>query len=111
MGTRAIGSKSTLPGSNLPIVPGDFPGIRTVRIKFRDRKEAMRRYRAANGRRQLGMTLRVDAAAALIYLKKQWGFQSNAECVNTVLVYLARQTRAGLRKIDLRGEAGDDEVV
>jgi hypothetical protein len=61
----------------------------------------MRRYRAANGRRQLGMTLRIDAAAALIYLRREWGFGSNAECVNTALVYLSRQTRAGMQILDL----------
>jgi hypothetical protein len=111
MSARTKQSKTTLEGRSSEGPLGTGPGTRTVRIKFRDRKEAMRRYRAANGRRQLGMTLRVDAAAALIYLKKQWGFQSNAECVNTVLVYLAQETRAGLQKIDLGGEARVHQVV
>jgi len=66
----------------------------------------MRKYRAANGRRQLGMTLRIDAAAALIYLKRQWGFESNAQCVNSALVYLSRQTRSGMQILDLASPLG-----
>lgn len=63
--------------------------------------ERQRRYRAAQGNRFLRYTLTIEAAAALLYLRKQWGFKSNYETTMVCLRYLAVQTRKGLQRIDL----------
>ncbi len=81
---------------------GTGSGSRTITApKAWDAASYMRQYRARAGNRQLSMQLRIDAAAALIYLRKQWGFKSTAEAVNTILVYMSRQTREGLQTLDI----------
>lgn len=76
-------------------------GSRSSQVKAWDQAAYMRQYRARMGNRQLSMQLRIDSAAALVYLKSQWGFKSTAETVNTALVYLSRQTREGLQTLDI----------
>lgn len=69
--------------------------------KKKDYAEHMRRYRARNGGRNLQMTLKVDEAACILYLKQQWGFDSYAETVRVSLLHLTRLTRLGLNKLEI----------
>lgn len=57
--------------------------------------------RAALGGRQVACDLGIDGAAALVYLKTQWGFPSTRETVRVALRHLAKLTREGLQRIDL----------
>lgn len=59
----------------------------------------MRAKRARNGGMQAAFSLDADAAAALLYLKKEWGFPSTKEAVQVALRHLAQQTRDGLERI------------
>lgn len=63
-------------------------------------QESRRRKRAASGWRAVGM-LPPDGAAAMIYLKKKWGFRSYAHACAVALLYLSKATRNGLERIDL----------
>ncbi len=63
--------------------------------------ERMRRWRARHGNRQVNFCLHVETAAALLYLRKQWGFNGTQETVEAALRYLAVQTRKGLTKLEL----------
>ena len=57
------------------------------------------RRRAAVGWRGVGL-IPPEAVAAMLYLRKQWGFGTNIQTVSVALLYLAQQTRQGLDKID-----------
>jgi hypothetical protein len=45
--------------------------------------------------------LHPPAAAAAVYLCKQWGFESLTEATNVALLHLCVQTRKGLAKLEL----------
>jgi hypothetical protein len=67
--------------------------------EFNTRRKAAAR--AALGGRQVSCDLGIDGAAALVYVKQQWGFPSTREAVRVALRLLAKQTREGLQRIDL----------
>lgn len=78
------------------------------RMGFRSQKpdaltnaERQARWRAKHGSRMIRTDLPADTAAAMLYLRKQWGFKSHRELVNAAIRYLAIQTRKGLQRIDL----------
>lgn len=73
----------------------DEDGIREIN---RSHKAA---WRARMGARQVSCDLGIEGAAALLYLKTQWGFKSTQETVNVALRYMADETRKGLKKFDL----------
>lgn len=63
--------------------------------------ERQARWRAAHGSRQLKVNLSIETAAAIMYLKKQWGLKSDHEAAVVAIRALAVQTRKGLKKIEL----------
>lgn len=79
-------------GSSMNATPDE------ARERRRTDKQA---WRARVGARQVSCDLGLEGAAALLYLKTQWGFKSTQETVNVALRFLATETRKGLRKIDL----------
>jgi len=65
---------------------------------YRLQKQAFRR---VNGWMQIGIDLDIAPAACLLYLMHQWGFKSRREAIQVCLQYMAKQTRMGLKRIDL----------
>jgi len=65
--------------------------------------ERQKRWRAKQGSRGItvGFHAHTEATAALLYLKKQWGFKSNQEAIEAALRHLALETRMGLKRIQL----------
>lgn len=55
--------------------------------------ELQRRWRAKSGSRTMTITCDIQSAAALLYIRKQWGIKSNAMACKIALRYLAIQTR------------------
>jgi hypothetical protein len=60
------------------------------------------KYVRANGSRVV--TLRADAetAAALIYLRREWGFESATETVDAAIRFTMVATKLGLQRLDTR---------
>ena len=65
--------------------------------------ERQKRWRAKQGSRGITVAFHAhtEATAALLYLRKQWGFTSNQEAVEVALRRLAIETRNGLQRLDL----------
>jgi hypothetical protein len=65
--------------------------------------ERQKRWRAKQASRGITVAFHAhtEATAALIYLRKQWGFTSNQEAVEAALRHLALETRMGLKRIQL----------
>lgn len=63
--------------------------------------EKQRRWRAKNGGRGINFYCHPNAAASLLYVKKQWGFKTNQEAMEAALRFLAIETRKGLQKLVL----------
>ena len=65
--------------------------------------ERQRRWRAKQGSRGVNVTFHshTEATAALLYLRKQWGFTSHQEAIEAALRHLALETRMGLKRIQL----------
>lgn len=78
----------------------------TKRMGFRSRKpdamtnaERQSKWRRKTGRRQIHIALGPDVAAAVIYIRKEWGMQSNPEAVEAAIRFLALCTRQGLTRL------------
>lgn len=65
--------------------------------------ERQRRWRGKQGSRAITATFytHTEATAALLYLRKQWGFTSHQETIEVALRRLALETRNGLQRLDL----------
>jgi hypothetical protein len=73
---------------------------------FRSRKpdamtnaERQRKYRRKQGGRLINATLAPDIGASLIYLRKQWGMQSDREALEAAVRFLTICTRQGLTRL------------
>lgn len=82
------------------------PDALTKKKGFRSRKpdamtvaERQRKYRLTQGGRTINATLDPDIAACLIYLRKQWGMQSDREAVEAAVRFLTICTRQGLTRL------------
>jgi hypothetical protein len=82
------------------------PESLTAKRGFRSRKpdaltnaEKQRQFRARAGNRMLHATLPVEVAAAVLYLKKEWGMETNREVALAAIRFLAICTRQGLTKL------------
>lgn len=71
------------------------------RAKAAAKTRKLNAYRIAHGGIQINATLDAASAACVLYLEKQWGFKSRRELIRTAILYLAKQTRAGLERIDV----------
>ena len=61
--------------------------------------ERQRKYRLASGGRTINTQLTPEIAACLIYLRKQWGMQSDREAVEAAVRFLTICTRQGLTRL------------
>lgn len=97
-----MGRKNLLGAMNAVIAP-DKPQVWRGELKKANVTEYhrnwMRAKRARNGGMQAAFSFDVEGAAALTYLKQQWGFPTTKEACEVALRYLAQQTRAGLEHI------------
>lgn len=87
-------------------VDGVDPSSLTRRKGFRSRRpdamtgaERQRKYRASMGGRTINAALPPDVAAALIYLRKEWGMKTDRETIEAAVRFLAVCTRKGLTKL------------
>lgn len=78
----------------------------TQKKGFRSRKpnamtvaERQQKYRRKQGGRLVNATLAPDVAACLIYLRKEWGMQSDREVMEAALRFLSVCTRQGLQRL------------
>ena len=63
--------------------------------------ERARKYRKTHADYKVGLSLRPEHMACILYLRQQWGFASNAECVRACLAAVTVMTRRGLKRLDL----------
>ena len=65
--------------------------------------ERQKRWRAKQASRGVTMAFHAhtEATAALLYLRKQWGFTSHQETIEAAVRHLALETRMGLKRIQL----------
>lgn len=82
------------------------PSALRAKKGFRSRKpdamteaERQRKYRRKQGGRNFNATLDPEIAACLIYLRKQWGMQSDREAVEAAVRFLTICTRQGLSRL------------
>lgn len=86
-------------------------GFRSIKPDAMTGAERLRKMRAERGGRFAGsFCLRPDAAAACLYLQKQWGMTTMAEAVEVALLHLAAQTRMGLEKIEIGFAVDEDDT-
>lgn len=85
------------------MTPGEIAAEEAKEKRRIHNLEKQRRWRLKNGGKVVSFPCRVDAAAALLYIKKQWQLKSDREAVEVALRYLAVQTRKnpGMTTLDL----------
>ena len=78
----------------------------SARKGFRSRKpeamtgaERQRKYRRKEGGRTINTALSPEIAVSLIYLRKEWGMQSDLETVEAAVRFLTLCTRQGLTRL------------
>lgn len=74
-------------------------GFRSRNPNAMTEAERQRKYRRKQGGRLINATLPPDVAASLIYLRREWGMQSDREAVEAAVRFLAVCTRQGLQRI------------
>lgn len=74
-------------------------GFRSLNPEAMTAVERMRKWRTKNGGRSISYYASPEVGAALIYLRKQWGFKSNQEIVDASLRFLVICTRQGLKRL------------
>jgi malonyl CoA-acyl carrier protein transacylase len=74
-------------------------GFGTYKSNAMTNAERQRKFRAANGGRTLNTSLAPEIAAALIYLKKEWGMETDREAVEAAVRFLTLCTRQGLTRL------------
>jgi hypothetical protein len=82
------------------------PEALTKRKGFRSRNpealtnaERQRKYRRKAGGRNFNATFPPDVAAGLLYLRREWGMQTDREVVEAALRFLTLCTRQGLTRL------------
>lgn len=86
---------------NLPPNMGKRKGFRSRNTEALTNAERQARWKAKHGYRMVRAELTIEAAAALLYLRQQWGFKSHRELVNVAIRFLAIETRKGLKRLEL----------
>lgn len=76
------------------------------RLGFRSRNpnamtgsERQSKYRRTRGVRQLQLDLGTELAAAVLYIRKEWGMRTNKEAAEAAIRFLAVCTRQGLSRL------------
>jgi hypothetical protein len=83
-------------------------GFRSIKPEAMSVAERVRKYRSREGGRSVSFYMHAEAAASLLYLKKQWQIEKTQEVVEAALRYLAKHTRMGLEKLELDVVPDDD---
>lgn len=85
---------------------GVSPQALTKKLGFRSRKpqamtgaERQRKYRRKEGGRTINTALSPEIAASLIYLRREWGMESDREAVEAAVRFLTLCTRQGLQRL------------
>ena len=60
------------------------------------------KYARANGSRVVTLRANAETAAALIYLRREWGFESATETVDAAIRFTMVATKLGLQRLDTR---------
>lgn len=78
----------------------------TARMGFRSRKshamtgaERQSKYRRTKATRALQLNCANEVAAALLYIRKEWGMETNKEAAEAAIRFLALCTRQGLTRL------------
>lgn len=78
----------------------------TQKMGFRSRNphamtdaERQAKYRRNRGMRQVKFDLNNEIAASVLYIRKEWGMESNKEAVLAAIRFLALCTRQGLTRL------------
>lgn len=61
--------------------------------------ERQQKYRRERGIRQLQLDLSLEVAAAMLYIRKEWGMKTNKEAAEAAIRFLALCTRQGLTRL------------
>jgi hypothetical protein len=61
--------------------------------------ERQQKARRNRGTRQLQLALDADVSAAILYIRKEWGIESNREACQAAIRFLALCTRQGLQRL------------
>lgn len=76
------------------------------KMGFRSRKphamtnaERQQKFRRTRGTRQIQLGLDTDVSAAILYIRKEWGIESNREACQAAIRFLAICTRQGLTRL------------
>lgn len=75
-------------------------GFRSIKPNAMTNAEKQRAWRS-RAVRHANIQFDEVGAAALLYIKKQWGFRTNKEAVLVAVRHLAVETRQGLERIRL----------
>ena len=61
--------------------------------------ERQQKYRRTRGMRQLQLDMGAELAASILYIRNEWGMDSNKEAVEAAVRFLALCTRQGLQRL------------
>ena len=89
----------TDPAKINPEALGKRKGFRSRKPDAMTVAERQRKYRRAQGGRTINASLSPEVAACLLYLRKQWGMQSDREAVEAAVRFLTICTRQGLTRL------------
>ena len=74
-------------------------GFRAYKPDAMTNAERQRKYRRKNGGRSVSYYASPDVGAAMLYLRKEWGFKTNQEIVDAAIRFLTVCTRKGLQRL------------
>lgn len=74
-------------------------GFRSRDPKAMTGAERQRKYRAVLGGRTINTALAPEIAASLLYLRREWGMESDREAVEAAVRFLTLCTRQGLTRL------------
>lgn len=74
-------------------------GFRAYKPDAMTNAERQAKFRRKQGSRQLHMTMDPEIAAGVLYLRNQWGMESNEEAANAAIRFLVLCTRQGLTRL------------
>lgn len=77
-------------------------GFRSRNPNAMTNRERQQKWRRVNGTRQLHLNTDAELAAALLYIRNEWGMKSHHEAAAAAIRFLAVCTRQGLTRLPQR---------
>jgi len=74
-------------------------GFRSINPNAMTNAERQAKFRRNRSQRQLHMAMTPEIAGCILYLRKQWGMQSNHEAAEAAIRFLTLCTRQGLTRL------------